>query len=116
MWSIFTFLAPALPAQAAQTGGLAGVLNALMPLIFVVVIFYWIAIRPAQKKQREHDELLKALKKGDKVVTNGGIYGKVTKIDDSIAVLEVSDNTKIRVARRAIAGFEGEAEPPPAQP
>ena len=60
--------------------------------------------------------MLNALKKGDKVVTNGGLYGKVTKVDDSVVVLEVSDNTKVRVARRAIAGFEGDAEPPAAQP
>lgn len=108
MWSIFTFLAPALPAQAAQPN----LLSMLTPWILILVIFYFILWRPAQKKQKEHQAMLSALKKGDKVITNGGLFGKVTKVDDSVVVLEVSDNTKIRVSRRAIAGFEGEAEPP----
>ena len=112
MWSILTFLAPALPAQAAQPS----LLSMLTPWILILGIFYLILWRPAQKKQKEHQALLNALKKGDKVITNGGLYGKVTKVDDNVVVLEVSDNTRIRVARRAIAGFEGEAEPPAAQP
>lgn len=108
MWSIFTFLAPALPAQATQQS----LLGLLTPWILILVIFYFILWRPAQKKQKEHQAMLSALKKGDKVITNGGLFGKVTKVDDSVVVLEVSDNTKIRVSRRAIAGFEGEAEAP----
>ncbi|MDA8016411.1 MAG: preprotein translocase subunit YajC [Thermoanaerobaculia bacterium] len=111
MWSILTSLPPLLPAQAAQPS----LLGMLTPWILILVIFYFILWRPAQKKQREHQEMLNAIKKGDKVITNGGIYGKVTKVDDGVVVLEVADNLRIRVSRRAIAGFEGEAEPPEAQ-
>lgn len=111
MWPTLQSLVPVLPAQAATQSPL----EFLTPFLLIMVIFYFILWRPAQKKQKEHQELLKALKKGDKVVTNGGLFGKVTKVDDGVVVLEVADNMRIRVARRAIAGFEGEAEPPDAK-
>lgn len=112
MWQL-SFLAPALPAQAGSLTEALG--SMVVPWALILLIFYFILWRPAQQKQKAHQALLSALKKGDKVFTNGGIYGKVTKVDDSVVVLEVSDNTRIRVSRGAIAGFEGEAEPPSAQ-
>lgn len=96
----------------AQTSGQPSLLVALAPYLLIIVIFYVIWWLPVQKKQKAHQAMLEALKKGDKVVTNGGLYGKVQKVDDDVVVLEINDNTRIRVARRAIAGFEGEAEPP----
>jgi preprotein translocase subunit YajC len=109
MWHFLPVLAPLLPAQA---GAQPNIISMLVPWVLILVIFYAILWRPAQKKQKAHQAMLDALKKGDKVITSGGLYGKVTKVDDAIVVLEISDNTRVRVSRRAVAGFEGEAEPP----
>ena len=67
-------------------------------------IFYFLLIRPQQKKAKEHQELLRALKKGDRIVTNGGIFGTVTGIDDRVAVIEISEKVRIKVLRTQIAG------------
>lgn len=106
MWHLLQLL----PAQAS--GQQPSIWLALAPYLLIIVIFYVIWWMPVQKKQKAHQELLQALKKGDKVITNGGLYGKVSKVDGKIVVLEISDNTRVRITRSAIAGFEGEAEPP----
>ncbi|MBI5489864.1 MAG: preprotein translocase subunit YajC [Deltaproteobacteria bacterium] len=67
-------------------------------------IFYFLLIRPQQKKAKEHQDLLRALKKGDRVVTNGGIFGTITGIDDRIAVIEISEKVRIKVLRSQVAG------------
>jgi preprotein translocase subunit YajC len=76
----------------------------ILMLAVMFGIFYFLLIRPQQKKAKEHQELLKALKKGDRVVTNGGIFGTVTGIDDRVAVIEISEKVRIKVLRTQIAG------------
>ncbi len=82
----------------------------LVPLGLVFAIFYFLVIRPANKKQRALQEMLKALKNGDKVITTGGIYGTVAGITDDIVQLRVANSVKIDVSRNAIAGLQSPEE------
>ena len=85
-----------------QGGGIAG----FLPLIAIVVIFYFLLIRPQTKKQREHKTMLTTLRKGDKVVTNSGMYGTIVGMDDkeNKVVLKVAENVKIEFLKSSIAG------------
>src|ERR1700739_5070436 len=94
-------------AQAsAQPSGIA----LFLPLILIMVIFYFLMILPAQRRQKKVAEMLKALKNGDKVITNGGIYGTVVGLEDDAVQLRIADQRKIKVSRSAIAGLQ--SEPP----
>ena len=100
-------------AHAAQSGGPGG-LGAFMPLIVLFAIFYFLLIRPQQKKAKEHQSTLNALKPGDTVITNGGLYGTVMRIDDHVVTLQCSDKVRVKVVKKAISAkvdpstFEGE--------
>jgi preprotein translocase subunit YajC len=85
-----------------QGGGIAG----FLPLIAIVVIFYFLLIRPQTKRQREHKTLLSTLRKGDKVVTNSGMYGTIVGMDEkeNKVVLKVAENVKIEFLKSSIAG------------
>ena len=77
---------------------------AFMPLIMIFVIFYFLLIRPQQKKMKEHQSMLSAIRRGDRIVTNGGLIGLVNKVtSDSELLVEIADNVKVRVARSMIA-------------
>jgi|CXWL01.1.fsa_nt_gi preprotein translocase subunit YajC len=93
--------------QAAPTGG---ALFQLLPMLLIFVVFWFLLIAPARKRQKQHQALLEALKRGDAVVTSGGIYGEVAAIEGTTVWLKIADNVKIRVSRGAIAGLEGEAQ------
>ncbi len=97
--------------QAAPTPGMGGLLQ-FAPMVFIFVIFYFLLIAPMRKKQKKTQEMLTKLKKGDDVVTQGGIFGRVSALDDDhgIAVLEISSNVKVKVLRSAIVGLAGESE------
>ena len=90
-------------AGGAGGGGASAITN-LFPIILMVGVIYFLLIRPASKQRKEHQALLNTLKKGDEVVTSGGIYGRVVSIEDGIAMLEIADKTKIRILRERIAG------------
>ena len=81
-----------------------------VPLILVFVIFYFLVIGPMRRKQQALQRTIEALKKGDRVVTNGGLYGEVAGVDQATLILKVADGVKVKVAKSAIAGLEG-AEP-----
>ncbi len=85
--------------DAAPQGGLMG----FLPLILIFVVFYFMLIRPQMKRAKEHRKLVSELGKGDEVVTNGGILGKITDQSDSFITLELADNVKIKVQRSAVA-------------
>ncbi len=87
----------------AQGGSPAGGFASFVPLILMFVIFYFLLIRPQQKKAKEHQAMLGELKKGDKVVTSGGIHGTITKVDDTDVTMEVADKVRIKVTRSNIA-------------
>ena len=77
----------------------------VVPMIFMVVIFYFLLIRPQQKKAKEHKALLDNLKKGDRIMSSGGIIGTIVNIDDQIVNVEIADKVRIEMARPYIAGF-----------
>jgi len=85
--------------------GQGGGLGPFVPLIAMVVIFYFLLIRPQQKKAKKHQEMLDALKRDDMVVTTGGVHGKITGLTDTIATLEIASNVKVKVSRANIAGM-----------
>ena len=82
----------------------------LLPMMMIFVIFYVIWFMPLRKKQMALEKVIDNLKKGDKVITNGGFYGDVVKVEGNIVVLKLADNVKVRVAKRAIGGLAGSAE------
>jgi preprotein translocase subunit YajC len=92
-------------AYAAQEAGrsTSQIGSFLIPLVLMFVIFYFLLIRPQSKKQREHQDMLKNLKKGDKVITSGGLYGVVVKVSDKDVVLEVAEKINLRFTLGAIA-------------
>jgi preprotein translocase subunit YajC len=98
-------LALSLVAQA-QPGGIA----LFLPLILIMVIFYFLMILPAQRRQKKVTEMLSALKNGDKVITNGGIYGTIVGLEGDTVQLRIAEQVKMKVARNAIAGLQ--SEPP----
>jgi preprotein translocase subunit YajC len=77
-------------------------LTGLLPLLLVFVVFYFFMIRPQMKKQKELTTYRNAIAKGDKVVTTGGIYGKVVDVTDNVTTIEIANDVKIRVDKNAI--------------
>jgi preprotein translocase subunit YajC len=77
----------------------------VVPMVFMVAIFYFLLIRPQQKKSKEHKALLDNLKKGDRVITNGGLIGTIVNIEDQIVNVEIADKVRIEIGRPYIAGF-----------
>src|SRR6202041_3949081 len=95
-------LALGLLAQAQPSG-----IALFLPLILIMVIFYFLMIMPAQRRQKKVAEMLRNLKTGDKVITNGGIYGTIVGLDDDSVQLRIAEQVKIKKSRAAIAGFAG---------
>ncbi|CAN5731013.1 preprotein translocase subunit YajC [soil metagenome] len=94
----FLFLAQAAPAAGANNSPL----GMIVPMIFIFIIFYFLMIRPQQKKQKEHEKLVNAVKTGDEIITNGGIHGIVSNVKDKSVMVKVADNVKIEFERSAI--------------
>ena len=102
----YAMAAPPAGGSAAPQGPMA-MMQSFLPLILIFIIFYFLLIRPQSKKAKEHKELLENLKKGDKIMTNGGIYGLIEDIDEKTATLKVGikDDVKIKIGRSYIAGI-----------
>jgi preprotein translocase subunit YajC len=96
---------PVTYASAAPQGGdpTAGLLSTLIFFGAILLIFYVMIIRPQVKRQKEHQKMLSELKKGDRVITTAGIHGTVADIEDSVVILQIADNTRIRLEKSAIA-------------
>ena len=93
-------------AMAPQAGGGAAQGNpimAFMPLIILFVIFYFLLIRPQQKKAKEHKEMLGNLKKGDRVITGGGLYGRIVAASEEVLTIEIADNVQVKMNRNYIS-------------
>jgi preprotein translocase subunit YajC len=90
------------PAAGGAPGSPMEGLKAFFPLILMFVIFYFLLIRPQQKKQKEHKNLLANLKRGDEVVTVGGLMGRITALTDRVVTLEIADKVRVRVLRSQI--------------
>ncbi len=94
---------PVAVAYAADSSAKANPLFSMAPMILIFVVFYFLLIRPQQKKAKAHKELLSRIEKGDTAVTNGGIYGRVTSTSEDTIMMEIADNIRVKVARNAIA-------------
>ncbi len=92
------------PPGGAEGAPAPNPLIQFLPLIVIFAIFYFLLIRPQQKRQKEHQKFLESLKRGDEVITNGGIYGRVVDIKDNVVSLELAKNVVIRIAKSQIAG------------
>ncbi len=98
-----TWLATTLPAYAAEAA--ANGFAQLVPLILIMVVFWFLLIRPQQKRMKEQRNMIDALKKGDKIITNGGIYGTITDIKDDFIRVEIADGVRIKMQRDAVAAL-----------
>jgi len=99
------------PAFAEAAGGSGGGFASLIPLVLIMVIFYFLLIRPQQKKLKEHRNLVDEIKRGDKVLTAGGLFGKVIDVNDDVLKIEISDGVRVHVKRDTIAGLTDIATP-----
>ena len=100
-------------AQGSLLGGdTSGMLTSMLPLILIVVIMYFLILRPQQRRVKQHQDMVKALRRGDTVVTNGGLVGKVTKVvDDDQVEVEIADGVRVRQMRSMISEVRAKGEP-----
>ena len=102
------------PAYAQAAGGAGSAFASFIPLILIFAIMYFLLIRPQQKKVKEHQAMVAALRRGDQVVTQGGLIGKVTKVkeDGSNEIeVEIADNVRVRVIKTTVAQVLSKTEP-----
>jgi len=100
------------PAYAQAAGGLCCWIESFLPLILIFVVFYFLMIRPQQKRAKEHKLMLEAVRRGDTVVTSGGILGKITKVDSDTEIsLEIAKDVVVKVRREMIAQVIDKTEP-----
>jgi preprotein translocase subunit YajC len=98
-------------AYAQAGGGGFEMLNSLLvPTILIIGIMYFLMIRPQQKRMKEHREMISALRRGDTVVTSGGILGKVAKVEESEIQVEIADGVRIKVLRSSVSEVRGKGE------
>ena len=97
---------PFILAQAAAEG--ASPLIQLLPVLLIFAIFYFLLLAPMRKRQKAHQVLLGQLKKGDRVVTNGGLLGEISAVEERVVHLKLADNVRVRVVKSAVAGLEGD--------
>jgi preprotein translocase subunit YajC len=112
------WISEAFAQDAAKPAGTDSFLTGILPLILIFVVFWFLLIRPQQKRMKEHRALIAAIKKGDEVMTNGGIIGKVIKANDTSPTVEVeiADNVRVQIARGQIAGLWNPQAMAPGQP
>lgn len=104
-------LTPTVAYAGAAGEGAAGGYQAFIPLLLMFVVFYFILIRPQQKKQKSHREMLQTLKTGDHIITTGGLFGTIVDINEQKITLRVAENVKVEVGRSFVSsrvGWEGE--------
>ncbi|MBF0228105.1 MAG: preprotein translocase subunit YajC [Desulfamplus sp.] len=92
-------------AGASGAGPAGGGFTAFVPLILMFVIFYFLLIRPQQKKAKEHQNMINNLKKGDRIITSGGIHGTIVSLGDTTVSVEIAENVKIKISRGNVAAL-----------
>jgi preprotein translocase subunit YajC len=99
-------------AQGSPLGGGGDMLTSLLPFVLIFVIMYFLILRPQQKRVKQHQELIKNIRRGDTVVTSGGLVGKVTKlIDDDQIEVEITDGVRVRQMRQMVSDVRAKGEP-----
>jgi preprotein translocase subunit YajC len=100
----------------AAQGGAGGLLaTPLFPIILMLGVMWFFLIRPQQKKQKEHRQMLGNLKKGDRIITSGGLYGRITGATEAILTVEIADKVRVKVSRAHVAALAQAAGQPPAE-
>ena len=100
------------PAFAQDAAGGGGAMLQLLPLVLIFVVFYFLLIRPQQKKLKEHRRLVSELRRGDKVITAGGLHATVSKVeDDNTLILEIAPNVRVKAQRHTISELASKPEP-----
>ncbi|MDR0602459.1 MAG: preprotein translocase subunit YajC [Treponema sp.] len=113
MNSFFSFLLMAGQQTGdGASGGPSQLVTSLLPFVAIIAIFYFLIIRPQSKKQKETQRMLSALKKGDRVVTIGGIRGTIQSVREGTVIIKVDDNVKIEFSRSAVSSVEAAAKEP----
>ena len=107
---MFTDLAYAMGSNPQAGQGQGGGLMGFLPLILIFVIFYFMLIRPQQKKAKEHKSMLENLKKGDKVITSGGEYGVIEEVKTNTVVVKIAENVKVKYGKPYIAAVRTDEE------
>ena len=103
---MFPEIAYAMAPPADQAGQGGGAMSMVIMIVPMIVIFYFLLIRPQSKRAKLQQEFLKNLKKGDEVITSGGIYGKIVGLTDATVIIEVADKVRLRVARSHVSGLQ----------
>ena len=106
------WITPAYAQGMSPFGGDGGMVMSLLPFVLIFVIMYFLILRPQQKRAKQHQEMVKNVRRGDTVVTNGGLIGKVTKvIDDDQIEIEIADDVRIRQLRAMLTDVRAKGEP-----
>lgn len=106
-------IAYAMGAGGGAAGQPAGGFSPLIPMILMFVIFYFLLIRPQQKKNKEHREMIENLKKGDRIITGGGLHGRITGANEATLTVEIAEKVRVKINRASVAGL---AQPAPQAP
>jgi len=103
---MITFILPFLmvpPSGGGESAGAGSIFTSFLPFVLIIGIFYFLIIRPQNKKRKETEKMLSSLKKGDKIVTIGGIYGTVSTVKETTVIIKVDDNVKLEFLRSAVS-------------
>jgi preprotein translocase subunit YajC len=108
------FLAHAMGIGGTGGTGGSGGFGAFIPLILMFAIFYFLLIRPQQKKAKSHKQMLASVRKGDKIVSSGGLHGVITGITDDVVTMEIAPKVRVKISRNSVAGVlrRDETQPP----
>jgi preprotein translocase subunit YajC len=90
-----------------QGDSMTGLLSSLLPFLLIILVFYFLILRPQQKRQKERQRLLDSVKKGDKIITSGGMHGVVEGIEDKTVLVKIADNTKVKIEKIAVSSIVG---------
>ncbi len=107
----FVTQAFAATTPAPDAGFLGGPIGSLLPIVLIFVIMYFLILRPQQQKQRQHREMIANVRRGDTIVTSGGLIGKVAKVDENEIQIEIAEETRVRIARGMISEVRAKGEP-----
>jgi preprotein translocase subunit YajC len=92
--------------QAGGTSGLLANFLGVVPILAIALVFYFLVIAPANRQRKKTEQMLSSLKKGDRIVTSGGIYGTIQGVEADVVYLKIAENVKVKVARSAIASIQ----------
>ena len=96
---------------AAAAAGEPSIISGILPLILMLGVFYFLLIRPQQKKLSEHKKMVSALRRGDKIVTSGGLYGTIAKVSDDELQVDIAENTRVKLEKNSVAVVLTRSEP-----